>query len=66
MARNTEMLEQGQPDEVLAFFGGRGTADCLEKALRIGIPANVWVPNLGLEPATMNHVLMMRSSAPKR
>lgn len=35
--RNRKMLEWMQPDIVLAFPGGRGTADCVSQARRMGI-----------------------------
>jgi len=35
--RNAVMLEQGQPDVVIAFPGGRGTADMVRKARRAGV-----------------------------
>jgi len=35
--RNSQMLKEGQPDLVIAFPGGRGTADMIEKARRHGI-----------------------------
>lgn len=36
-ARNTRMLTEGQPDLVIAFPGGRGTADMVRKARRAGV-----------------------------
>ena len=36
-ARNTRMLNEGQPDLVVAFPGGRGTADMVRKACRAGV-----------------------------
>ena len=38
--RNTEMLVRGRPDAVLAFPGGRGTANMVAQAKRAGI--RVW------------------------
>lgn len=38
--RNAEMLREGRPDAVLAFPGGRGTADMIKKAVAAGVP--VW------------------------
>jgi len=35
--RNAQMLEEGHPDLVIAFPGGRGTADMCRKALRSGV-----------------------------
>lgn len=36
--RNQRMLEEGRPDLVLAFEGGRGTADMVNRAKRAGVP----------------------------
>lgn len=36
-ARNKRMLEEGKPDLVIAFPGGRGTADMVRKARRAGV-----------------------------
>jgi len=36
-ARNKLMLEQGEPDLVIAFPGGRGTADMVKKARKAGV-----------------------------
>lgn len=36
--RNQTMLDDGKPDLVLAFPGGRGTADMVAKAEKHGIP----------------------------
>lgn len=36
-ARNWRMLEEGKPDLVIAFPGGRGTADMVRKARRAGV-----------------------------
>src|SRR5262249_62369122 len=35
--RNQQMLEEGKPDLVLAFPGGRGTADMVRRAQEAGI-----------------------------
>ena len=35
--RNSKMLIEGKPDVVLAFPGGRGTADMVVKAKRAGV-----------------------------
>ncbi len=35
--RNTQMIEEGKPDLVVAFPGGRGTADMIKKAKEAGI-----------------------------
>lgn len=45
--RNGRMLREGQPDYVLAFPGGRGTADCVRQARRLDVP--VLVPHGDLE-----------------
>lgn len=36
--RNHEMLEEGKPDIVVAFSGGKGTADMVRRANRAGVP----------------------------
>lgn len=35
--RNTEMLDKGRPDLVVAFPGGRGTANMVQQAKRAGV-----------------------------
>ena len=35
--RNQQMLQQGKPDMVVAFKGGRGTADMLRRAGEAGL-----------------------------
>jgi len=35
--RNQRMLDEGRPDLVIAFPGGRGTADMVRRAIRAGI-----------------------------
>ncbi|MEM1372475.1 MAG: DUF2493 domain-containing protein [Pseudomonadota bacterium] len=35
--RNAEMLAKGKPDIVVAFSGGRGTADMVAKARKAGV-----------------------------
>lgn len=37
-ARNTRMLVGGKPDLVLAFPGGKGTADMVRQAREVGVP----------------------------
>jgi hypothetical protein len=36
--RNRQMIEEGRPDLVIAFPGGRGTADMVRQAKAAGIP----------------------------
>lgn len=36
--RNQEMLDRGKPDAVVAFPGGRGTADMVRRAKAAGVP----------------------------
>jgi ABC-type Fe3+-hydroxamate transport system substrate-binding protein len=36
--RNKQMLDEGKPDLVIAFPGGRGTANMVAQARRAGIP----------------------------
>ena len=38
--RNQRMLDEGKPDMVVAFPGGRGTADMVDRARRAGIPTD--------------------------
>jgi hypothetical protein len=40
--RNQQMLDQGKPDGVVAFPGGRGTADMKRRASAAGL--GVWEP----------------------
>lgn len=40
--RNAQMLEQGKPDGVVAFPGGRGTEDMVRQSERAGL--KVWRP----------------------
>lgn len=40
--RNQRMLDEGKPDGVVAFPGGRGTADMIERAEMAGLI--VWKP----------------------
>lgn len=37
-ARNARMLVSGKPDLVLAFPGGKGTADMVRQAREVGVP----------------------------
>lgn len=43
-ARNARMLSEGKPDLVIAFPGGRGTADMCRKARRAGVKVIEIVP----------------------
>ena len=36
--RNAQMLNEGKPDLVIAFPGGRGTQDMVDKATHAGVP----------------------------
>jgi len=38
MIRNQQMLDEGQPDLVVAFPGGRGTANMVQRAEEAGVP----------------------------
>lgn len=42
--RNEKMLVEGKPDMVVAFPGGRGTADCTRRAADFEIPVFKAVP----------------------
>jgi hypothetical protein len=39
--RNQQMLDEGQPDLVIAFPGGTGTADMVRRANMAGVPVEV-------------------------
>lgn len=39
--RNQDMLDIGKPDMLLAFPGGRGSADMVKRALKSGIPVAI-------------------------
>jgi hypothetical protein len=39
--RNQKMIDKGKPDMVLAFPGGKGTADMVRRAKAAGIPVTV-------------------------
>lgn len=39
--RNQRMLDEGKPDYVIAFPGGKGTKDMILKARRAGVPVMV-------------------------
>jgi hypothetical protein len=41
--RNQEMIDEGEPDGVVAFPGGRGTADMIARAEKVGL--KVWRPS---------------------
>jgi predicted Rossmann-fold nucleotide-binding protein len=36
--RNQQMIDEGKPDMVVAFPGGRGTADMTRRAMAAGLP----------------------------
>lgn len=40
--RNQQMLDEGKPDGVVAFPGGKGTADMIKRAYAAGV--TVWEP----------------------
>ena len=39
--RNQQMLDEGKPSLVIAFPGGRGTADMIARARKAGVPVRV-------------------------
>jgi len=45
--RNQQMLDEGKPDIVVAFPGGRGTADMIRRAKRDGVQIVKYVARLG-------------------
>lgn len=45
--RNQRMLDVGRPDLVLAFNGGRGTADMVRRAKAAGVPVRIVPPHFG-------------------
>lgn len=50
-ARNTRMLVGGKPDLVLAFPGGKGTADMVRQAREVGVPVREITINQQAETA---------------
>lgn len=38
--RNQRMLDEGKPERVIAFPGGRGTADMVQRAYAAGLPVH--------------------------
>lgn len=40
--RNQRMLSDGKPDVVLAFPGGRGTADMVDRASKAGVTVRIY------------------------
>ena len=49
--RNQRMLDEGKPDLVIAFPGGRGTADMIRRAKTAGVPVREVGYTLNGEPA---------------
>jgi hypothetical protein len=41
--RNRKMLDEGKPDKVVAFPGGRGTANMVEQAKSAGVPVALYL-----------------------
>jgi hypothetical protein len=39
--RNQQMIDEGKPGMVIAFPGGRGTADMIERARKANIPVRI-------------------------
>lgn len=46
--RNAKMLKEFKPDAVLAFPGGRGTEDMIQKAERAGVSVSRYTPEKNL------------------
>ena len=42
--RNQQMLDEGKPDLVVAFSGGKGTENMVSRARKAGVP--VWQPDI--------------------
>lgn len=42
--RNQRMLDEGKPDLVIAFPGGRGTEDMVRRARAAGVPVEIVTP----------------------
>lgn len=49
--RNQRMLDEGKPDRVVAFPGGRGTADMVRRAEKAGVPITIIDHGLRMEQA---------------
>lgn len=47
--RNQRMIDLGGPELVLAFNGGRGTADMVRRAHAAGIPVRIVPPHFGAQ-----------------
>lgn len=43
--RNQQMIDEGRPDLVVAFPGGRGTDDMCKRAVKAGIEIRRFTPN---------------------
>lgn len=54
-SRNQQMLDEGRPDLVLAFPGGRGTADMVRRAEKAGVPVRTYAEREALGPSRRNH-----------
>jgi YspA, cpYpsA-related SLOG family len=48
--RNQQMLDAFQPDFVIAFCGGRGTADMVRKAMKAGVKVHHVFRHSTMEP----------------
>lgn len=47
--RNQRMIDEGKPDQVIAFPGGRGTADMIRRARKAEIPVAIVRPRSEVE-----------------
>ena len=61
--RNGRMLATERPDLVVAFPGGRGTADCVKRARKAGIPVRE-VGALTVSGATQEHLFTLNGFTP--
>lgn len=61
--RNQRMLDEGRPDLVIAFPGGRGTADTVHRARQARVPV-VEVPPIPPEPQASRRRGMSEGAPP--
>ena len=59
--RNKRMLDEGRPDLVVAFPGGRGTANMVQQAMDPGLPVQE-VPPAGWPASAAGRLAALRAS----